>query len=358
MSISSSSANVPGDDATSNRKPLLMNPACLEIASWPELMDEVVVMFSCFLFGYLAFRIVRSPFCRLKPGPSTRAVSAAPIRSSCCAPPRSEAALADFPDGITAEIARCLQLQEFSALSAASSATWHRFGLSPEAWHLLAADRKLNLVEVKLAGEVLDGVCHGRVLRESFRRSLFHIDGHRLSQLKSFDSSAPKPGGTCFAPVLNEAAHMLQGLMPCDGADAAQLICSAAEQALQAHNPAAIEDTSAANAFLQVMHCRPDIVDPMRVEFLESAHSSALQLQELMDGAVDESFEQMGIPSPPDTSPVVTPPSMSPRLPTVGPADTGILRSDAALEDMHEMQRHSELDALLEKLRIESELND
>merc|ERR1719263_1148476 len=107
--------------------------------------------------------------------------------------------------------------------------------------------------------------------------------------------------------------------MPRDGEEIIELTCTAAERALQAHNPSNKDATRTAISFLEVLHRRNDIVSESQVERLESAYTSSLQLQALIDDSID--------------------------------SDIDIEETLAEqLEDMHERMRRCELDMLLEEL--------
>lgn len=379
MSIQSLADYASGDETDSYSTFMSENPDCLNINPQAELRHEVVVIFSCFILGFVALRVLKYPARYAKQAPVAEAKvnrtlpdrfhgllrqfetllkSQQAVSSHFFADPSASAAgneavavegLAGLPHEITAEVARCLPLRDFASLSAASSSTWQRFGLSAEAWHLLAADHQVELYRsIETPEKSSEGAALGWKLREAFRRSLFHIDGQRLFHL---GSAVPGLGGVGHSAVLSEAAHVVYGLMPRDGMEAVELTCLAAERALQAHNPANKDAATAAIGFLQVMRQRHETFNVAQAERLEGAYSSALQLQTLMDVAMDESFDDMEIPSDrSEASAPNTPPSTSPMLPIVGP---GV--DLEALDDMHEVQRHCELDALLEKLRLQTE---
>lgn len=314
---------------------LMSQDDCIKVVPETEVRDEMVVTFICFLLGYCTFRVIQSPDCVAIPfRVAAKAVEALSARVLAILPPRkplhgptsNELAvegLAGLPHEITAQIAHCLPLHDFAAASAASSAARQRFGLSPEAWYLLAAHHHVDLPKARNdRGNSLNSDALGQVLREAFRCGLFRIEEQHIAKLGCI---APGIAGAGHASVLTEAARVVRGLMPRDGADLADLTCSAAERALQAHNPSNTEAASAASAFLQVARDRHDIFDAFQMDRLEGAYSSALQLQALMDVAMDDSLDELEIAS---------------------------LRS----EDIQEVHRHCELDdALLEELRLHTE---
>lgn len=313
---------------------------CVDSVIW--LPGEVALIVCCFVLGFLTLRVLQFPARRAKAMPLPAAVStpAKPRRLAVSRP--ATAGFASLPHEITAEVSRCLPLSDFAATSVASRASQQRFGLCPEAWHLLATDRQLALPNSP-ERKTLESDALGRELREAFRRTVFGTDGRRLFQL-GVGGAAAITGTTCHAAVLREVAHMIRGLMQSDGADIIELTCSAAERALQAHNPGNKDAAVAASAFLQVARRRQDLLSPLQAESLEGAYNSALQLQAFMDVAMDAQFPDMEILS--ERSQASTPASSSPRLPIVGPSVD---------EDEHELQRRCGLDALLEELRLQTE---
>jgi hypothetical protein len=421
MFTSSLAAHVSGDEAVSRPTLMSSDPDCVITPPQSELRDELTVILLCFLAGFFTLRVfpVRRRRVKAAPLPASNdtwskdsGVSLPPVATwpdtfltglqslavqlsagliqrlhkadqDKPQPAPAPEGLAGFPHEITAEIARCLPLHDFASVSAAGSACWQRFGLSADAWHLLANDYGIDMrLDAGLGGGASSTTAaSGSDLREAFRCRHFRIDGHDLISLVD---SAPGVGGMGHAAILTEAAHVVRGLMPRDGAECLEMICEVTERALQAHNPANKEAASAAARFLSAVRLRseprvdlpPDVVSVAQLERLESAYSSALQLQALMDVAMDQSFEEMEISSERSEA-STTPPSTSPRLPIVvpgteqatldvsaGPAARSCQLmsppcmerlADAALEDMHEVQRHSELDALLEKLRLSVE---
>lgn len=261
----------------------------------------------------------------------------------------------ELPREVLAEVARCLPLQDLAALSTTGGAAWKQFGLSADAWFLRAVDSEFNLADgfreaedhfawlkdiPKLTDTCSKSADSGQESREAFRRCLYQIDKPHLVKL---GSAAPGVGGLGYASVLREACRVLQGLMPCDGVDMFELTCSAAERALLAHNPACEDSARAASTFLQAMHRQHHIISPFQVDRLESAYSSALQLQSLIDVSMEADFDYLETVS--HQSENSTCASTSPGLFTIGRPDE---------EDMHEESRQFELDSMLEELRLQT----
>lgn len=273
--------------------------------------------------------------------------------------PAGASPVAVLPPEINAEVARCLGLADLGALSSCSSSAWQNFGDSAEVWGTLANDRSLDIFSSWTSDP-----------REAFRSEFFRTDMQKLQRL---GSEMPGVGGAGYAAVLTEAAHVARGLMPSDGRQAWEVTCGTAERALQAHNPANEEAAAAANDFLQVVRHRRQLVGAAEVERLEDAYNSALQLQAFMDVALDENLDDTesnsdrseassssaGVDASPSMEALVNGLLMQPRANRCSSRRTRRLSStelvtDTALEDMHEMQRHCELDALLEELRLQA----
>lgn len=354
MSIRSPALYESGDDSGALSGLMPRSLECVDSVARLALADEVVVILCCFVMGYLTLRVFQLPARRCAARALAGVCSGLPTAEPASEKPLGPGAggapiegLAGLPREISAEVARCLPLHDFASASVASDGTRQRFGLCPEAWHLLASDRQLALggaeaVHATVECKTSESDTLGRQLREAFRRSLFRTDGRRLFHL---GGAAPGVGGAGHAEVLREAAHMVRGLMPCDGAETIELTCLAAERALQAHNPESKDAAAAASTFLQVARRRHDLLSPLQADRLEGAYSSALQLQAFMDVAMDVQFDDMETSS--ERSQASTPSSGSPRLPIVGPS--------ADEQDEHEVQRHCGLDALLEELRLQTE---
>jgi len=222
-----------------------------------------------------------------------------------------------------AEVARFLPLQDLAAVSATNHAEWHRFGLSPAVWYLRAADKKLDLgggSDWSMDSKLSKGNECGQAFREAFRRSHLHID-KPLVDVFSEDAWCGPPGigGMGHTAILAEASRIFRGVMPRDGDDIVELTCLAAERALQAHNPSSKDATRCAMDLLDIVRRRQDIVNEDHVERLQSAYTSSLQLQALMDSSMDSDIDIEGTLA-------------------------------EQLEDMHERTRHCELDMLLEEL--------
>lgn len=376
------------------------SPDCKPVIVSSGISEEVCGMIVCFALGFLALLALRPRTIRFALTPAghplkqrawlgqkpalpeeqsqlvkaTSLPAAAP--SLACA-----AGLTRLPREIFAEVAGTLELRDFLALGAASVTTQLRFWSAPEAWHTLAAERgvKLNLCSAMTAAPVANELERTRGFREAFRRAAFHVDGELLCQLSS---AGPGVRGQGHASVLQEALHMVRGLVPSDGSAAVERLCEIAERALQAHDPANKDGAGAASQFLEVVRCRPDIFDASQVELLEGAYASALQLEEFMEVAMQGHSDQMEMAV--NQSQASTPPSSShssPRMPvrvhrSVLDTRNAVVRALAEAADRQsrpisrpvceersvdaaiEAQRHCELEAMLEELRRQSELHE
>jgi len=258
--------------------------------------------------------------------------------------------LVGLPRELAAEAAMFLDLKDVAAVGTANKTAWRKFWQTPEVWSMLAAHRGFD---------PLPAISCGAAAREAFRRCAYRVDGHRLNLIGAAIRETPS-GACAHTAVLAEAAHVVRGIMPSDGTAAAEGLCHAAEKSLQAHDPAKKEASIAADEFLRIAHRRGDVLSVRQMERLEGAYGSALQLQALMDEAMQDQFEQFEYqPSPQVPSAILFSPPGSPELPepefsgarsrSVSPP--GVRGMDAVLEEVHESQRHSDLDVLLEELR-------
>jgi hypothetical protein len=280
-------------------------------------LDEEVVLISCFTIGFVLFWALSLPYRLAKhiSWSSKMRVGAAGAPEVAVKPATLASGvhgrLPLLPPEINAEIARCLSLRDLASLSECSTATWQHFGVAAEVWCIRTEQYGLSVV-------LFDDLNW----REAFRHGYFRIDA---SFLQSLVVTVPDLGGTGFVTVLVEAARVVRGLMPRDGLEVVDRICRIAERALQAHNPSSKDATEAARELLRLVFHRRDVVDAEVAERLESAYSSALQLQAFIDVQEDTALE-----------------------------DDGIISWSSIDVDM-ESQRHCELDGLLEELRMQSE---
>lgn len=391
---------------------------CATVSLWSWISDEVSGMFACFVIGFVALWALRSPTVWLRPLSRPLRHTSSPLNSAghplkqraepVQKPLRKEctkvaetvralptattapctAALARLPREICAEVARLLEVHDFLAVGVANVTTHQRFWSAPEVWRMLATDRSVDLAFCAVTVEPFPGepermrIALGSALREGFRRSIFRIDGEQLCRL---GAAAPGIGGAGHAAVLHEASHMVRGLMSSDGATVLENLCELAERALQAHDPANKEGASAASQFLEVVRRRPDLLDSFQVERFESAYASALQLEEFMEVAMQRQSDQVDYTV--HHSEALTPPGSSgssPRMPLDGPVLTvdadvldarhAVVRAlveaadgqaipssrplcvERSVDAAMEAQRHCELEAMLEELRLQTEI--
>jgi len=107
--------------------------------------------------------------------------------------------------------------------------------------------------------------------------------------------------------------------------------------AVSAASSATLTATTKTMAALQSIH--------KEVERLQDAQDSALQLQALMDVAMESSFD--------DDLDIMLDRAEASGMETPLVASSMLL--DTSFKDMHELQRHCEIDALLEELRLQTE---
>mmetsp|Transcript_86624 Transcript_86624/g.223103 ORF Transcript_86624/g.223103 Transcript_86624/m.223103 type:complete len:342 (-) Transcript_86624:84-1109(-) len=261
------------------------------------------------------------------------------------------ACLRDLSQDCNEELAGLLALRDLGALGAASAAERRGFWCAAGVWRVLAAQRGAALPR-RLAGD--DGTASmAAVAREAFRTHAFRVDLRRLNALGAV--GAPGDGHTA---VLREAAHVACGLMPYDGAAAAEALCRTAETALQRHHPARADSAAAANDLLRAAKRRGDVFRGAHVERLEAALGHALQLQGLMDmvercdNAAAGDLAGLGLEAVPSgylTPPQLTTPHPLGRCSPVWLADV-VDVSDLLLEEAYEESRKSEMETLFSAL--------
>jgi len=259
--------------------------------------DEAVKLLSCVALGFVSFwafgngisiqqRGKRRQFkCSAKDCEDKLKLSKASDGTSC-----SFVASA-LPEENCAEVARFLDLVEIAAVGAASVSTQQHFWHAPQVWRALAARCKQTLTSPSCEFAAL---ALPQSTPEAFRRTLFRLDGERLLHL---GVDALGAGGAGHAAVLVEAHHMVCGIMPCDGETILEVICMASEKALQAHDAADKQTALVADIFLQAVRKRADVFETKHLDRLESAYNSALQLQVLMEAAMQKDIEQYELQS-------------------------------------------------------------
>lgn len=256
--------------------------------------------------------------------------------------------LTQLPQDLVIEIVRMLDVSHVAALGAVNSVARQKVWQDPGVWSSLGARGQLDADAFFSGRRALSGAA----LREAFRRQTYKLDCKRVESLSAAVQDA---GGTLLAGILQDLAHIASGLMPCDGAGLVESLCSAAEQALQAHDPTHAESAAAADKILRIVRRRDDLFCWLQRERLEYARASAVQLQALMEDLVDkapetgatESLDALCVDDSAGTS---FPPASAQEhrhhpLCGCGCANHGT-HCDVVLEAAHEEQRLRELCAL------------
>jgi len=149
-----------------------------------------------------------------------------------------------LPPDIRAEPACFLDLKTFAALATVERAAFQHLWDSPATWQVLA---------------------------------MFRLDGERLRS---------RSGRKDHLATLEEAAHMVAGLMPCDGPAIVEELCSAVERALNSFDPACTRSVKAAEAFFDSAFRSIDLIGEPLFERMEHAFRSAQNIHELMTSSM------------------------------------------------------------------------
>jgi len=181
-----------------------------------------------------------------------------------------------LPPDIRAEPACFLDLKTFAALATVERAAFQHLWDSPATWQVLAL---YHGVPRPLAAAVPAAASDagGVALCSAFRRAMFRLDGERLRS---------RSGRKDHLATLEEAAHMVAGLMPCDGPAIVEELCSAVERALNSFDPACTRSVKAAEAFFDSAFRSIDLIGEPLFERMEHAFRSAQNIHELMTSSM------------------------------------------------------------------------
>lgn len=190
----------------------------------------------------------------------------------------------ELPAELRGELVRHLDLADLAAWSATQRSTRRCLWSTGEVWRTLAIDRGFDFS----ASERMMFACEdeGESARD-FRCGIFRLDGKSLRSLPRHQHHA----------ILEEATHMIRGLMPSDSDVLVEELCAAAEYALDAHDPGCAVSTSAAERLLEAARrpaasARCPTLGEARLERLERAYSAAQQLHDLMESAMQRHYER------------------------------------------------------------------
>lgn len=182
--------------------------------------------------------------------------------------------LVKLPQDLSVEVARMLDLPSLAAAGATSTSAQSQLWQDPGVWSALAVRSSVDLS--LFAGQQSSGVA----VRSAFRRLTHNLD---IGQLEALSGAVQDAGGAMLADMLQDLAHTARGLMPSDGARLADLLCSVAEQALQAHDPTHAASAAAAERMMCTIRRCDGVFCWQQRECLEYARASAVHVQDLME---------------------------------------------------------------------------
>lgn len=176
-----------------------------------------------------------------------------------------------LPGEIRGKVARPLKLCDLAALCTTCRSFHIQLWDLVDVWRAKAPDCALSMDR---------GSC-GEEVREAFRQQSCHLDGARLRSLPPLR----------YVAILEEAALMVRGLLPRDGREVVEELCSLVERALHAHDPASEVAVAAAERFIDAMHRAMPIFTEPQMERVEYAYHSAGQLHKLMVRSMQQRSE-------------------------------------------------------------------
>lgn len=182
-----------------------------------------------------------------------------------------------LPYELHGELGIRLGLRDIAAWSATHSGARSQLWNCHEVWLALAKKNHLRLMPMDGAG-----LSCAAEIREAFRINFFRINGRRLRALPRDNHCA----------ILEEAAHMASGMMPCDGYSAVEELCTIAERALDSHDPSCSLTACAADRFLEVIQRDLVMFTDSMVERLEHACTNARQIHVLMVSSMQRHWAQ------------------------------------------------------------------
>lgn len=200
------------------------------------------------------------------------------------ASPESTKAIAayTFPSALPAEIAS--SIAHFIDLSGIAQIGTTNILMRDEFWN-----RREVWCELSVARCPSTLPLDSAAAREHFRRVYFHISGDRpqvlLDKARNETNKATE--------VLEEATHMLQGMMPNDSESSVRWAIDAGGTALWVHAGADPQAARAAESFLRVAARRTDLVMPWQLEHLGDALRTTQELEASMDSAMRKMIDEV-----------------------------------------------------------------
>mmetsp|Transcript_122192 Transcript_122192/g.222278 ORF Transcript_122192/g.222278 Transcript_122192/m.222278 type:complete len:284 (+) Transcript_122192:139-990(+) len=179
--------------------------------------------------------------------------------------------VARLPGEIRGKVARPLKLCDLAALCTTCRSFHAQLWDLVDVWCATASDCALSIDR---------GSC-GEEVREAFRHQSCHLDGTHLRSLPPHR----------YVAILQEAALMVRGLLPRDGKQCVEELCTIVERALHAHDPAQEAAVNAAERFIDAMHNAMAVFTEPQIERIEYAYHSAGQLHTLMVSSMQQRSE-------------------------------------------------------------------
>jgi len=191
--------------------------------------------------------------------------------------------LSQLPQELVIEITKSLNLADLAMVGTANSAVNCKVWQEPGVWQGLSLRTGCDSTLTCLAAPSTPR--SGATSREAFRRQHHRLD---MSVLEAWSAAVQDAGREQLADILKELAHAACGLLPRDGASFVDLLISAAEQAMQVHDPTHLASAVFADKLMYTVRRRDDVISWLQSERLECARTSAVQLQALMEDLVDK----------------------------------------------------------------------
>jgi hypothetical protein len=185
-----------------------------------------------------------------------------------------DATTGGLPADISAMLTTFVDLADVAQLGATSRSGRDGFWYSHQMWTALATARGLKKSRTSPLQDAAP---------ECFRKNFFRIDDDHPRALLSQARNARRPA----AEILNEATHMLRGLMPQDGHSTLLCVLDAAENAIWFDGASNDRVAHAMGSFLQVARRRDDLLSASQLEQLENAASTVRGMSASLELSVD-----------------------------------------------------------------------
>lgn len=116
------------------------------------------------------------------------------------------------------------------------------------------------------------------VLRDTFRKWLFHLEGSWAGEFQAFIHEANQSEfGPDFTQLLADSRHIAAGLMPSDGEEEIAMFVTILIELLQGYNPIQLDERGCADALVLKVEARADVFSQDQIQDVVAAYDQSLE---------------------------------------------------------------------------------